>query len=47
MQQNHLVWALAGGGLFVLLVWQGLRMTYAWWGSPRHPPDFGSWYPGS
>ena len=35
-----LAWVLAGGVLFVLLVWQGLRMTYDWWIDPSPSTGF-------
>ena len=35
-----LVWIIAGGVLFALLVWQGLRMTYDVWLEPRPSVGF-------
>ena len=42
-----LVWIIAGGVLFALLVWQGLRMTYDIWIEPQPSVGFRSWSRGS
>lgn len=35
-----LMWVLSGGIIFVLLAWQGLRMTYDWWIDPQPSTGF-------
>ena len=36
----NLMWVLSGGIIFVLLAWQGLRMTYDWWIDPQPSTGF-------